>query len=72
MHNPNRSVGAVVSLTGGCLTVRLQALSVPRSLPPEGDHGLGLRLVVQRLHAARRVGAVKRKRKKKREEAAAQ
>lgn len=41
------------------LTVRLHALSVPRPLPPEGNYRLCLSLVVQRLHAACCIGAVK-------------
>lgn len=35
----------------------LRALSVPRSLSPEGDDRLRLGLVVQGLHAAGRIGA---------------
>lgn len=41
------------------LTVLLHALSVPRSLPPEGNDWLRLRLVVQGFHAARRIGTKK-------------
>ena len=38
------------------LTVLLQALSVPGSLPPEGNDRLCFGLVVQGLHAARSIG----------------
>lgn len=40
------------------LTVLLHALSVPRSLPPEGNDRLRLRLVVQGFHAACRIRTV--------------
>lgn len=43
------------------LTVLLHALSVPRSLPPEGNDRFGLRLLIQGLHAARRIGTVAEK-----------
>lgn len=56
-----RGNAAAATGTVGCvssLTVLLQAFPVPRSLPPEGDDGLRLRLVVQGLHAARGIGTV--------------
>lgn len=43
------------------LTVLLHALSVPRSLPPEGNDRFGLRLLIQGLHTARRIGTVAEK-----------
>lgn len=52
---------AIISLLSSAifsLTVLLQALPVPRSLPPEGNDRFGLRLVIQGFHAARRIGTV--------------
>lgn len=47
----------------GFLTVRIHVLSVPRSLPPEGNHRLGFGLIVQRLHAAGSIGTAETKQK---------
>lgn len=51
----------IFTLSGGwkrSLTVLLHALSVPRPLPPEGHDRLRFGLVVQGLHAARRIWTV--------------
>lgn len=41
--------------------MRIHVLSVPRSLPPEGNHRLGFCLIVQRLHAAGSIGTTETK-----------